>query len=275
MNSQEFLKKVETELKISRNSPHTIRNYLRANRELLKFLNKNPKDITTDDVKLYMSEKLTHVSSMTLIQFLASIKYSFSNIFQRDITVNIKRPKKENKIPVVLSKSEVKSLLSSIKNEKSKLMITLLYAAGLRVSELLNLKVNNLDFAEKVGHVRQGKGRKDRIFNIPQNLSEKLSLQAQNQKKSNQEFLFTGKNGQLGSRNIQKIVERATNNAKIEKSVHPHTLRHCFATHLLENGTDIRLIQELLGHADLSTTQRYSHVSTQQLKKIKSPLEEL
>ena len=275
MEQQEFLQKLETELKISRNSPHTIRNYIRANQKLLTFVNKSPKDITEDDVKSFLAKFLTENSSMTIIQFLAAVRYSFSTLLKTDITLNIKRPKKEKRIPSVLSKDETKSLFDAINNTKSKLMITLIYACGLRVSELTNLKFSDLDFSGKVGYVKQGKGRKDRMFNIPENLLNELKAQAETQSKLNQEYLFSSRNGKLGERNIQKIVERARIKAKIGKDVHPHTLRHSFATHLLENGTDIRKIQILLGHSSLSTTQVYTHISQQQLKKVKSPVESL
>jgi len=275
MDPEEFLKKIETELKISRNSQHTIRNYIRANKSLLDFTKKQPKEITTDDVKLYLAENLTENSSMTIIQFLSAIKYSSLNLLEKDITLGIKRPKREKRIPSVLTKEEIKSLLNSIQNPKSKLMITLLYSTGLRVSELTNMKVSNLEFAEKVGYVKQGKGRKDRMFNIPENISEELHNHVDEQKKNKQEFLFTSKSGKLGERNIQKIVERARKKAGIEKPVHPHTMRHSFATHLLENGTDIRKIQILLGHSSLSTTELYTHVSQKQLKQVKSPLDSI
>jgi len=151
----------------------------------------------------------------------------------------------------------------------------MLYACGFRVSELLNLKIKDLNFTEKIGHVRQGKGRKDRIFNIPESLAKSLEKQVKTQEELKQEYLFTGSKGQLSARNIQKIVNKAANDAGIKKSVHPHTLRHSFATHLLENDIDIRKIQELLGHADLNTTQIYTHISQEELKKVKSPFDNL
>lgn len=275
MQKEEFLKKLETELKISKNSEHTIRNYLSANKKLLEFSNKEPQTIDIDDIKSFMAENLGNQSSSSTILFLSAIKYAFSNILQKDMTSTIKRPKKERKIPEVLTKEEVKALIDKIDNKKSKLMISLLYACGFRVSELLNLKTKDLNFIEKIGHVRQGKGRKDRIFNIPDSLIKSLEKQTTNQQEKQEEYLFTGTKGQLSSRNIQKIVEKAAAKAQIKKSVHPHTLRHSFATHLLENNVDIRKIQELLGHADLSTTQIYTHVSAEELKKIKSPFDNL
>lgn len=275
MNKEEFLEKLRVELKISKNSNYTLRNYLRANSELLEFCKKNPKEVMEDDIKSFMVAKLTDQASSTIIVFLSALRFAYSNILKKDITLGIKRPKRERRIPAVLTKEEVIRLFDNLPNKKSKLMISMIYACGFRVSELINLKVSDLDFAEMTGHIRQAKGKKDRIFNIPHFLLKGLTKQVIEQKESKQEYLFTGPNGRLTDRNLQKIVRIATKKAGIEKGVHPHTLRHSFATHLLENGTDIRKIQELLGHADLSTTQIYTHISTEELKKIPSPIEDL
>ncbi|MBU2503601.1 MAG: tyrosine-type recombinase/integrase [Nanoarchaeota archaeon] len=275
MEKEEFLKKLETELKISKNSPHTIRNYLSANSQLVNFSHKAPDQINEDDVKSFMAENLTEKSSMSAILFLSSIKYAYSNLLKNDITRNIRRPKRERKIPSVLTKEEVKILLDSIANKKSQLMISLIYAGGFRVSELTNLKIQDLQFEEKVGYIRNAKGKKDRIFNIPDFLFKDLKEQANLQRSQQKEFLFSGPKGCLSTRNLQKIVEKARIKAGIQKEVHPHTLRHSFATHLLEKGIDIRLIQILLGHASISTTELYTHISKEQIKNIKSPIEEL
>jgi len=270
MEETEFLKKLEVELKISKNSNYTIRNYTTSNKALLNFIKKQPNKITTEDVKLHLAENIVDKAATSTILFLAAIKYAYTSILNNDITASIKRPKKEQKLPTILSKNEIKKLLTELKTEKSKLMISLIYACGFRVSELTNLKTSDLNFPEKIGHIRQAKGNKDRIFNIPDFLIEDLQHQAN----KNQEYLFQGRTGKISTRNIQKIVSSAAKRADL-KNVHCHTLRHSFATHLLENGVDIRKIQELLGHADLSTTQIYTHVSNEELKKIKSPIETL
>lgn len=275
MKKEEFLKKLEIELKISKNSEYTLRNYLAMNLQLLDFFGKKPDDLAEDDIKLYISENLSKRASSSIILFLSAVKYAYLNILKKDITAGIKRPKKEKKLPVVLTKNEVKKMIDSLDARKSKLMISLMYACGMRVSEITNLKNSDFNFDEMTGYVRQGKGKKDRIFNIPKFLFDDLKQQAEKQKEKNREFLFTGPKGRLSSRNIQKIVSSASRRAGIKKDVHCHTLRHSFATHLLENDVDIRKIQELLGHADLSTTQIYTHVSKEELKKIKSPLDEL
>ena len=275
MTPKEFLEKLRVELKISKNSTYTIRNYISANSSFLDFTNKIPEEITEDSIKSYLAEKLSDKSSASIILFLSAIKYAYLNILKKDLTNGIKRPKREKKIPLVLSKDEVRKLIYAADTEKSRLMISLMYACGMRVSELTNLKINDLNFNNKIGYIRDAKGRKDRIFNIPHFLSSDLEKQAKKQKENKQEYLFSGPKKKLSSRNLQKIVSRASKRAGINKNAHCHTLRHSFATHLLENDVDIRKIQELLGHSDLSTTQIYTHISTEELKKIKSPLDSL
>ena len=275
MNQKEFLEKLRVELRISKNSEYTLKNYVKANEKFLDFTKKQPSEITEDDIKLFLSENLSDKAAMSIILFLSAIKYSFLNILGKDITVRIKRPKREKKIPDVLTKDEIKKIISHSENRKSKLMISITYACGMRVSELLNLKISDFKFEEKIGFIRQAKGKKDRIFNIPEFLIKDLKKQIEKQKERKQEHLFSGSNGRLTERNFQKIVSLASKKAGIEKLVHPHTLRHSFATHLLENNIDIRKIQELLGHSSISTTEIYTHVSQQELKKIKSPLDEL
>jgi integrase/recombinase XerD len=277
MEKEEFLKKLQVELKISKNSNYTLRNYLRENINLIEFTKKSPDQIDEDDVKMFMAENLTERAAASVIVFLSAIKYAFSSILKNDITIGIKRPKREKKIPTVLSKEEVKKLFKTFDSKKSKLMVSLLYACGFRVSELVNLKIQDISFDERIGHVRQAKGRKDRIFNIPSFLFKDLKRQADRQRQKEHPHLFSNPatGNQLSTRNIQKIITLATRKAEIQKDVHPHTLRHSFATHLLEDGVDIRKIQELLGHADLSTTQIYTHISTEELKKIPSPIDNL
>jgi integrase/recombinase XerD len=275
MNQQEFLKKLEVEIKISKKSPYTLRNYLKANLDLIEFSQKEPSNINVDDVKLFLAEKMQEHSSSSVIMFLAAVRYAFNKNLGFDPTLKIDRPKPEKRIPAVLTKEETKKLLNSLVNKKSKLMLSLIYACGFRVSELVNLKINDINFVEKTGYIKQGKGKKDRLFNIPEFLIEDLKKQAEEQKNINHEYLFSGRGEKITERNIQKIVRLSARKVGIKKEVHTHTLRHSFATHLLENGVDIRKIQELLGHANLSTTQIYTHISSEELKKIKSPIDDL
>ena len=279
MNKQDFLKKLEVELKISKNSEYTINKYVYSNQELLDYAGKNPHEITEDDLKSYIAEKMTESSPSSVILFLAAIKYAYNNLLNKDITEKIKRPKRDKQIPTVLTREEIKRILSVLLNKKSKLMVSMMYACGMRVSEIVNLKIDNLDFEEKIGHIKRAKGRKDRVFNIPGFLDEELKKHIEKQKElyekgeNNERYVFTGPKGKLSSRNLQKMVSKAAKRAGIKKEVHCHTLRHSYATHLLEEGVDIRYIQTLLGHSDLSTTQIYTHVSTDEIKKIKSPID--
>jgi integrase/recombinase XerD len=152
-------------------------------------------------------------------------------------------------------------------------MIKLLYSSGLRLNELTNLKIGDLEYNENIGWVRSGKGGKDRIFILSSKMIEELKNFTKD--RPNESFLFEGRNGRLSARAVQKAISSVAKKSGIQKSIHVHTLRHSFATHLLESGEDIRKIQELLGHSNLSTTQIYTHISTAELKKIKNPLDSL
>ena len=272
MKTDDFLKSLETEIKISKLSPYTLRNYMDSNKKLIEHANKQPDQIEQQDIKNFLADEMDDKSSSSTILFLAAIKFAYSSILGKDPTTRIKRPKNEKKIPIVLTKQEVNHLINSSETIKSKLILQLLYSSGLRVSEIVNLKPNDLDFNENIGWVRGGKGKKDRMFIISIKLSKKLEKFIKRHPDWN--YLFS-RDKPLTTRNIQKIVQLITKKSGIQKSIHPHTLRHSFATHLLENGVDIRKIQVLLGHSSLTTTQIYTHVSSAELKKISSPLDEL
>lgn len=264
------IEKLKTELKLRGFSPLTIRNYAFFVEKFLKKTNKNVSEINNDDVKIYLAEMFDTKSKNTIMLAVASLKFFFKEILGKEIE-EIKIPKKEKKLPEVLSREEVMSLIDSADNLKSRLIISFLYSTGLRVSELVNLKIEDLNLNEKIGWVRKGKGSKDRIFAISESLSKELQ-EYLNKKAKENTFLFS-KNKPLTTRNIQKIISGTRKRARINKKVTPHTLRHSFATHLLENGTDIRVIQAMLGHSSLSTTQVYTHISSEQIKKVKNPLD--
>ncbi|MBR9705827.1 tyrosine-type recombinase/integrase [Candidatus Pacearchaeota archaeon] len=272
MDGAEFLKRLETEIKISKLSPYTIRNYVDFNRQLLSHANKTPEMIDSQDVKYFLADKMDNKSSSSTILFLASVKFAYTNVLGKDPTSGVKRPKKEKKIPVVLTKAEVQKLFDASPTLKTRLILQLLYSSGLRVSEIVKLKTQDLDFDEHTGWVREGKGKKDRMFIFSKKLSTKLKKFIS--KHDGWSYLFS-KDKPLSTRNIQKLVQKATILARIEKSVHPHTLRHSFATHLLDAGVDLRKIQFLLGHSSIATTQIYTHVSSEQVKNIKNPLDNL
>jgi len=269
-----MLAKLETELRIRGFSDHTIRNYLTQNRLFLEFIKKQPEEISEDDIKFYFAYlQKNKFSNKTLALKKAALGFLYNEIMNKGL-LKFPTAKIEQKIPEVLTKEEVKLLIESAKNLKSKLILKFLYSTGLRVSELVNLRLKDLSIDKKEGWVRKGKGSKDRFFNISNYLLDDLKEYIFTIDKKS-EFLFPGKNKSLNPRNIQKIVNRTAIKANIQKNVNPHKLRHSFATHLLEDGTDIRIIQVLLGHSNLSTTQIYAHVSKEQLKKVKSPLDSI
>ena len=270
MQKEEYLKKIETELKLIKRSSLTIKNYLFFNKKLLEHANKDPQELNEDDVKNFLAS-MSDKASSSIILTLAAIKFASLTILNKDLTKNIKRPKKEKNLPSVLTKDEIKSLIEAAQTRKSKLIIKFLYSTGLRVSELVNIKPEDLNLEEKTGIVRHGKGKKDRNIILPESLINEIREYIE---KYQNHYLFS-KDKPLTTRNIQKIIKLAAKKAQINKKVTPHTLRHSYATHLLEQGTDIRLIQTLLGHENLNTTQIYTHVSTEELKKIKNPLDNL
>jgi len=273
-----MLDKLETELKIRGFSQKTISAYLFHNQKFLDFIKKSPEQITGDDIKSYiahmMSDKDYKPSSVNLA--LCCLRFFYEKILEKDIFKKIDSPKSEKKIPIVLTKDEVKKLIQEPNNKKHRLLIEFLYSSGLRVSEAVNMKIDDLNLDEKIGTVKLGKGKKDRLIILSSNLVEHLRKYLAKRKDQNP-YLFPAKNPEkpITIRQAQKIVKNAALKAGIKKRVFCHALRSSFATHLLESGTDIRIIQELLGHANLQTTQRYTKVSTEQLKKVKSPLDSL
>ncbi len=266
----EEVEKLKTELKIRGFSPLTARNYSCFVEKFLQRANKKADELTEDDAKAYLADIFDSKSKNTVMLAAASLKFFFKEILKKEFA-NVRMPKKDSKLPEVLTKEEVKKMIESSDNQKSRLIISLLYSAGLRVSELVNLKVEDLNIGDKSGWVRHGKGAKDRLFVLSESLANELQEYI---KGKDNKYVFSKENP-LTTRNIQKIIKGTKARAGISKRVTPHTLRHSFATHLLEQGTDIRLIQTLLGHSSISTTSIYTHISTEQIKKVANPLDSL
>lgn len=264
------MQQLQAELKMRGFSPLTVRNYSFF---VEKFLQKNTKkseELDEGDAKLFLSNMMDTKSKNTVMLAAASLKFLYVEVLKKKFD-GVRMPKKENRLPEVLTKEEVKLLLGSTDSEKSRLMLSLLYSAGLRVSELVNMKVDDMNFNDNTGWVRRGKGGKDRLIAISSNLASELRDYL---KERENKYIFS-KEKPLTTRNIQKIIKGTKIRAGINKKVTPHTLRHSFATHLLEQGTDIRVIQQMLGHSNLNTTQIYAHVSNEQIKKVANPLDGL
>lgn len=264
------LKKLRTELKLKGSSDLTIRNYSFFVGKLLEKTNKLPIDISEDDAKEFLAEMFETKSRSTIALASSAIRFFFSLLGKNDIKISL--PKKEQKLPNVLTKDEVARLIRAANTKKSKLIISMLYSTGMRVSEIVNLQRENLDLENNEGMVKSGKGKKDRLFIINAELCIGLKEYLEDHKENT--YVFS-KEEALTPRNVQKIMKKTAIKAGIKKRVTPHTLRHSFATHLLESGVDIRVIQALLGHENLQTTQIYTHVSREILRKIKNPLDDI
>jgi site-specific recombinase XerD len=204
-----------------------------------------------------------------------ALKFYYGETLKQNFVCEIKRPKKDKKLPVVLSGEEIAGLVLSVANVKHKSLLMLTYSAGMRVGEVVRLKTEDIDFQRKLIHIRDVKGRKDRYTILSDRGSATLKEYLRDYKPDN--WLFAGANPKkrITIRTAQAIFEHARENAGIQKEVSIHSLRHSFATHLLENGVDLRYIQELLGHKNSKTTEIYTHVSNKDLSKIKSPLDTL
>ena len=266
-----YVEKSVTELKLRGSSPRTISSYLFFIKPFLETID-NPETINLDKVKIFLAGLIDRYSNKSRSLAVSSLRFFFKRVIDRpDIFVKLEVPKKEKKLPSVLSSGEVKSLIDATEHVKSKLILKMLYSSGIRVSELVNLQSKDLDFQQNIGWVRKGKGSKDRIFKIAESLSKQLQKFIV---KNPGKYVFSEK-GPMSPRNVQLLVKTAAKKAEINKKVTPHTLRHSFATHLLENGENLLVIQQLLGHENLETTRIYTHISQDQIKNVKSPLDRL
>lgn len=263
----------------SRNySENTIKTYTDALRVFLSYYkDKRVVELTNKDVIDFNNDyiKAKGYSTTFQNQVVNALKLFFGAIAESKIvTEKVHRPRSEKKLPNVLSKEEVKELIESCSNIKHKCMLTLIYACGLRRSELLNLKLGDVDAKRKLLLIKNGKGKKDRICPLSDKVLQMLRDYYSACKPK--EYLFEGMyGGQYDERSLASVLKRALQSTNIRKPVTLHWLRHSYATHLLESGTDLRYIQELLGHKHSKTTEIYTHVSTRSIQQIKSPFDDL
>ena len=265
------------QLTLKRYSSNTIKIYVSEFKKFRSFYaTKNIDTVTQDDIKRYLLFLIQKqkVSISLQNQAINAIKFYYEKVLrQPKMVFTIERPRKEKLLPKVLSKQEVFAIIASIQNLKHRCIISLIYSAGLRRSELLNLQIHDLDSSRNLIIIRGGKGNKDRHSIISKNLFENLReyYRAFKPKK----WLFEGAiGGQYSPSSISKILSKASKNAGIPRKTTPHMLRHSFATHLLEQGVSLRHIQMLLGHSSSKTTEIYTQVSTQEIGRIKNPLDD-
>jgi site-specific recombinase XerD len=276
---QKAMKEFREQLILKRYSNRTIEVYQERIKLFFEFFpNKKPDCLQDEDVKEFMLFLLTKkkISFSYHKQMISAIKFYFEKILKRETkTYYFEIPKsKERKLPVVLSQEEVRRIINSANNLKHKAILSTIYAAGLRLSEVINLKISDIDSERMIINIRGGKGKKDRITILSQELLKLLRMYFKEYKPKI--WLFEGGLGErYGKRSVQNIFKNSLQKTSINKIASVHTLRHSFATHLLEGGEDLRYIQKLLGHKSLQTTEIYTHVTITGLKKIKSPLDEI
>ena len=266
-------------LKSKRYSENTIKTYIDAIQIFFKFYSDKPvEQITNADIIRFNNEYILakNYSASFQNQVVNAVKLFFRTVQNKTIDIDlIHRPKRPKLLPNVLSKEEVKAILNVLKNNKHSAMLSVIYACGLRRSELLNLKPSHVDSNRKLLIIKQSKGRKDRIVPISDKLIEMLRNYYLEFKPKT--WLFEGQleNTKYSERSLEEVLKKSIKLAGINKPVSLHWLRHSYATHLLENGTDLRYIQELLGHSSSKTTEIYTHVNTKSLQNIKSPFDDL
>lgn len=266
------------DLRIRNYAATTVDYYVRSVAEFAKHFNKPPDQLGPEEIRLWQLHLLKErkVKLPTYIQAVCGLRFFCRHTLNSKIDIErIPLPRYENKLPVILSKEEVKALLEAPKRLGDRAMLAAMYGAGLRVSEVTNLKVADIDGKRKVIQVRGGKGNKDRQVMLSDPLREVLVAWWRWARPA--EWLFPGeKPGRPISREtVFRACKEAARLAGIAKSVHPHSLRHAFATHLLDDGASLPVIQVLLGHTNLKTTARYLHVSDTVVRTIRSPLEML
>lgn len=268
----EQLNRASEELRLRNYSPKTVKAYLAC---LKDYLVEDPTAAATCDVehlrRFLLNKQAKGYAPQTVNLYLNAIKFYYRDVLHSSERICLKFAKRTRKLPIVLSRDEIFRIMGTISNLKHRTMIALAYGAGLRVSEVVKLHIRDLNLNELTIHLKQAKGDKDRITVMPKSLVDDLRRLSAG--KRDDDFVFSSeRGGRLTERTAQIVFERALKSAGIQKDATFHSLRHSFATHLLENGVDVRYVQELLGHQNIRTTQIYTHVTNPAIRQIASPL---
>ncbi len=275
------LEKFVEQLKLKSYSPSTIRTYRNEFLQLLQLLkNKPANELTPDDLRRYMVYAMEKegIKENTAHSRLNALKFYFEQVLGRDkFFWEIPRPKKAHQLPKIFSQDEIAAIINSINNKKHKVMLMLAYSAGLRISEVVTLKTFEIDSKRMTIFINAAKGKKDRLVTLSPVLLVMLREYALEYKPDKKGYLFEGsaKGDPYSTRSLQEVLQSAKKKAGVIKPGSIHSLRHSFATHLIEKGTDVTMIQKLLGHNDIKTTLIYLHTSNKNLLKIISPLDDL
>lgn len=262
---------ITNEMKLRNYSKNTLDSYIRVVREVYIFFGKPLNELKTEDLKKYLLHLHDQGKSSQSISLAANaINFLYTQIYKKSDFEKIRHPKKSKKLPIVLNREEIRLILSQTNNLKHKTILGLSYGSGLRVSEVVNLKVQDIDCVDRTVIIRQGKGKKDRISVLSENLIDSINSMIAGKEKNDYVFI-SERGGCLTTETVQKIFKNCLQKSGVKKPATFHSLRHSFATHLLENGVDIRYVQELLGHQNIRTTQIYTRLTNPGFKKIKSP----
>jgi integrase/recombinase XerD len=262
----------------------TTRIYLRSVEEFAQYFKNAPDQLGLEHIRQYQAHLFTDrkLEAVSVAQQLSALRFFFLKTLKRPWLVeDMPVPKRPIRLPEVLSREEVERLIQSAVSPLHRIWLLILYATGIRREELVQLKIGDIDSDRMLIRIRQGKGKKDRNVMLSPRLLQELRDYWRAANPKPQTYLFPSKSAHpkgdvpMTSKSIWDAVQQAATRAGLDKRVHPHTLRHCFATHLLESGADLRTIQLLLGHADLKTTSRYLHLSERHLKATASPLDSL
>jgi len=273
-----FKEAMRKELRLRNYSPRTIKVYLQHMTGFVRHFGKSPLELSSDDIKNYLLHMAVErkVSATYRDQAVSALKFFYGRVLNKQVIIeDLPRPKKESKLPCVLSEKEVGRLFAVIRNRKHLAILMLMYSSGMRVGEVVRLRPEDIDPDRHLIRVRGGKGRKDRYTILSDVVLDMLRdyYKAWKPKK----YLFPGSNkgSHLSTRSVQNVVSEGRERAKIKKEFSTHVLRHSFATHLLESGTDLRYIQDMLGHKSVRTTQIYTHVTRRDIARIVSPLDRM
>ena len=265
------------DMRIRNLAESTQKSYVGAVRRLAGYYKRSPDEVSEEEVRkylLYVTQD-KKVSPSTFKQDISALRFLYAVTLNREWMIHhLPYPRGAKKLPEVLSRAEVRNLIKAARSLRDKTLLSVAYSTGARVSEVMALRIADIDRAQGLLHIRSGKGAKERRAL----LSKKLLAQLEDYWREYRpnDYLFSGGDGApLGDGVLQKVCKDAATRAGIRKRVYPHLLRHSFATHLLESGTDIRTVQVLLGHSQIVTTAGYLKVTTHQLKKVKNPLDAL
>lgn len=259
----ELRRRMLEDLQLAGYSPRTVDSYIDTVRVLAKYYHRSPDLLTDEEVRQFFVHLISErkLSSSSITVYLCGIKFFFETTLKKKLNIlDIVRPQRPTRLPVVLSQEEVRTILKRVKRPIYRMALTIIYACGLRISEGIQLQTSDIDGQRHLLRVRNGKGGKDRYVPLHERPLELLRAYYRKHRK-NSAFLFPLKGSHIPADSLQRVFKQALRESKVNKSATVHTLRHSYATHLLENGEDISTIKGLLGHSSIVTTDIYTHVT--------------